>query len=214
MDTIKFLSRMSVSLALVMSASVFAADNDAAFVVSLQGKAKVSGGRSFDLSPLTKLRLGEQVTLDKGSKLQIVYLANNRKEEWNGVSQLKIGVDKSESSGKPTSVSSIPAAITNQIVNTPDSTSTSRVGMVRLRATSEIKLQEIEKNYQNYKQTVGQNNTLAEVYKLGELYNLKEYDMMSEMISQIRADRPNDHAIAELAAKYMLLVDNAKTSQQ
>lgn len=213
MKNFKSLTKVGVSLALLagLVGAVNAADNDAAFVVSLQGTAKVSGERAFNVAPLTKLRKGEQVALDKNAAIQIVYLASNRKEDWKGAANFTVGIEKSESTSKPINVSSIPAAITNQIINTPDSAGSSRVGMVRLRATNELKLQEVDKNYNAYKQSVGQGNTLAEVYKLGELYGMKEYDMMADMVSKIRADNPGDHAVAELAAKYMTLVEAAKS---
>lgn len=75
-----------------------------------RGATCACGGASpLVVSPYMQLRPGDRVTLDGGSRMQVVYYASGRKERWEGPLTFVVGADKSE--GVPTAVAELgPAA--------------------------------------------------------------------------------------------------------
>lgn len=82
-----------------------------ALLVEVGGGANCACGGASPLavSPYMQLRPGDQVTLDVGARVQVVYYATGRKERWEGPRTFVVGADRSE--GSPAAVAELgPAA--------------------------------------------------------------------------------------------------------
>lgn len=183
---------------------------DTAMITQLQGNVVQAGQPA---RALTKLRQGDTVALSPGAQVEIIYLDNGRQEKWANGSRFTVGSEKSEAlKGEPVSVSKIPLVIAKQLGKTPDgSTSTSRVGMVRLRATNLMKLREIEDNYLRFKQEAQPGSWVAELYKLNGLLTLNELALLEDFVGDMRRNAPNDPGVAEIAARYLQAAAQTKS---
>lgn len=195
-------------IALVASVGALAAGVDAALITSVQGKVVVGDKPA---TPFTKLQAGSVVSVEQGGKVQLVYFSSNKKEGWSGVAKFKVGGEKSEATtGKPEEVSNIPAVLTSQLLNSADSVSTNRVGMVRLRANP-LKVEEIQRNYQEYKKQNPQ-SFIAEAYALGAYVDAKQFTQAEGIINQLRTSYPKDGNALALVEQYQTEVANGLKS--
>jgi len=92
-----FFSIMSLAVFLIVllfggRAPVFAAGSQA-MITQFSGTAfMVNSGRNrVELLPFMKLHDGDQITLQKGAKLQLIYFSDGRKELWQGPAGFVVG---------------------------------------------------------------------------------------------------------------------------
>ena len=108
-------------LMVVMVACAAAAE--VGLVTAVLGSVKLQEGKTAasELKPFVKLRAGDQLLLDGGSGLQVVYFEGGRQEKWQGPGLLEVGDASSRSltgSGQP-EIKTLPAILVKQLAKTP-----------------------------------------------------------------------------------------------
>jgi len=177
---------------------------DVAFITQLKGTAVVGGtGKQRSAVALTKLQVGEQVTVSKDSQLRIVYFDGGRQETWNGNAELSIGsAESNKSAGAEPEVKKISSILSKQLAMTPTGESTSRVGMVRLRTASEAKVKEVEKNYAELRSGAPGDDSTPELYLLAALFQLGRYDQIESTLASLKSRQTESSEVDAIAERY------------
>lgn len=194
-------------------ASVALAAESGALITAVEGAAtRASSTGVQPLQAFTRLKEGDQVAMETGAKVKLVYLVNGRQEGWGGKGKLEIGPGESKSSGLGApQVTQLPAMLVAQIAKTPSVDSQGRAGMTRLRAIATPEaLAKIDNTYRQLRAEADQGDLNPEMYLLAGLFEVRALDRVEQAIEDLRANRPNDSQAKLLVALYQRAVRNAR----
>lgn len=182
-----------------------AADKEAGMLTLAQGTAGYISGQDKEkpVVAFMKVRTGDQLTLSKDAKLQVVYFENGRQETWTGPAKLAIGTNESKglNAANPTQVKTLPAIVIQQLSRAPAVVSDlkNRTGMIMVRSLPMVELRKLDENYTALRKDASADDVTPELYMLAGLHELKLYRDMKPVLEEMRKRQPNN---AEVEAVY------------
>jgi len=160
----------------------------------------------------SRLREGDQVSLNPSSRLRLVYFPNGRQETWSGNGRLVIGSEASKASGRlDAQVVQLPDILVRQIAKTPSADGQARAGMTRLRAiASTEQINKIENTYKQLRSQAKDDDLNPEMYLLASYLEMRELDRVEQIMQDLRARRSNDLQALALLGVYQRAVREAR----
>lgn len=190
---------------------------EAALVMSVHGRVlRLGEAAPLPVEAFVKLREGDLVSLEKDSRLQLVYFANGRQETWVGPGRLELSAQEGKASGLPAAqIKLLPLVMARQLARTPALDSQGRGGVTRLRAVSNPDaIARLEDSYQDLRTRAGRDELGPEAYLLSGLYELRELDRVEKVLADLQQGWPNHPEAALLISLYRKAVKNARESQR
>ena len=189
---------------------------EVALVTSVQGTvARLADAVPVVVEAFVKLKDGDRLSLEKGSRLQVVFFENGRQETWSGPGRLEMTPHQGKASGlPPPEVKTLPLVMARQLARTPTLESQGRGGVTRLRSVpgpdAMIKL---EDTYQDLKSSAGRDDLGPEMYLLSGLFDMRELDRVERVLGDLQQERPKNAEAALLITLYKKAVKNARESK-
>jgi hypothetical protein len=183
--------------------------------VSLQAEKEKAAAAA--LKSFVKLRAGDRLTLEDGSRLQLVYFDGGRQETWQGAGQLEVGTAASAAlkGGLKPAVKTLPAILVKQLSKTPSPDGNVKAGMIRMRSMpSGGTLESLEKNYADLRKQADAADRNPELYLLAGYFELREYDKLDALLRDLGEKSPADQEVKALTALYKRAVNNARMAQR
>lgn len=205
----KLIGLLLTAVLLLSMGSAMALSMDVAIVTSVQGAVTLAKEAGKPLVAFSKLQQGEKLTLSQNAKVQVVYFENGRQESWSGKGVVEIGAQESSSTLKP-EVKTLPPLIAKQLVKTPAANAQGRAGMIVMRsiATPE-KVKAIDDNYANLKKQAEPGEVSPELYLLSALFELKEFDRIRGVLSELGKNYPERSDVKDLIGHYQRMLAQA-----
>jgi hypothetical protein len=205
-----------VGLVIFGCSHVWAAE--VALVMSVQGRViRLGDAASAPVEAFVKLKEGDRLSLEKDTRLQLVYFENGRQETWSGPGRVEMTAREGKASDlPPAQVKLLPLVMARQLARTPALDSQGRGGVTRLRAIhAPDAMAKLENTYQDLKTTRAARDDLApEVYLLSGLYEMRELDRVEKVLSDLQQGWPNNPEAALLISLYRKAVKNARESMK
>jgi hypothetical protein len=209
-DTVRLLV---AGLLLTMATLAFAQSSEVALVTLLQGKVeRVSPLGKQPVEAFTKLRHGDLLTLDRGSRVQVVYFENGRQETWGGSGRLEITKAESTAVGlPPAEVKTLPPVMVRQITKTPVLDSQGRGGMMRLRSVATSSdVERIEQNYRQMRTEAAPNDLNPDLYFLSAMFEIRELNRVEQALADLQQRQRGNPDLGVVVAVYNKALKNAK----
>lgn len=189
------------------------AAGDVALITALHGKvSRVSIAGPGNVEAFVKLKEGDVLKLDKGSRIRLVYFESGRQESWSGEGRLEIAVNESKGIGLAApEVKVLPPILVKQIAKTPTLDSQGRAGVTRLRAIGSTNtLAKLEADYDRMRVESGGKDLNAEIYLLAGLFELRELDRVETMINELQASQKDNMEAMILVSLYRKALKSAR----
>jgi hypothetical protein len=187
---------------------------DPVLVTAVKGQAtRQSDAGTQPLQAFVKLREGDVLTLT-GAQVQLVYVAGQRQETWQGSGKVQVGATEGKGNGLPApQVRQLPEVMVKQMAKMPTTEGQGRAGAIRLRslATPEA-FEQIDQTYRQLRQGATADDLNPELYLLSSLFELKAYDRVEQAMADLRRDRPNDPQASALLGLYRKSIDSARNA--
>lgn len=203
-----------VGLVLLVSGQAWA--TEVALVMSVQGKVtRLAEAAQVPVEAFVKLKEGDRLTLDKDSRLQVVYFENGRRETWSGPGRLDMALREGKPGGLPApEIKLLPLVMARQLARTPALDSQGRGGVTRLRSVpSQSALIKLEDTYQVLKRRAEANDLGPEMYLLSGLFDMRELDRVERVLGDLQQEGPKTPEAALLISLYRKSVKNARESK-
>jgi hypothetical protein len=194
------------------------ADSDAevAMVTLLQGNVvRVATSGRQPVEAFTKLKHGDLLILDGGSRLQVVYFDNGRQERWRGGGRLEIAKSGGISTDLPSAeIKVLPPVLVKQIAKTPALESQGRAGMMRLRAFGTAEdIAKVEDTYKRMRNEAARDDLNPELYYLSSMFEMRELARVEQVIATLQKDQAGNPDVGVVVALYSRAVKNARESR-
>lgn len=189
---------------------------EVALVTSVQGMvARLADAVPVAIEAFVKLKEGDRLSLEKGSRLQVVYFENGRQETWSGPGRLEMTPHEGKANGlPPPEVKTLPLVMAKQLARTPTLDSQGRGGVTRLRSVpGPDALTKLDTTYQELKSRAGPDDLGPEMYLLSGLFDMRELDRVERVLGDLQQERPKNAEAALLIALYKKAVKNARESK-
>ena len=189
---------------------------EVALVTSVQGAvARLAGVAPVALEAFVKLKDGDRLSLEKGSRLQVVYFENGRQETWSGPGRLELTPLEGKAKDlPPPEVKTLPLVMAKQLARTPTLDSQGRGGVTRLRSVpGPDAMAKLDSTYQDLKSRAGPDDLGPEMYLLSGLFDMRELDRVEKLLGDLQQERPKNAEAALLVALYKKAVKNARESK-
>jgi len=188
---------------------------EVAMVMSVQGKV-MRLAEAVPVEAFVKLKEGDKLSLEKDSRLQLLYFDNGRQETWSGAGRLEMTLREGKASGlSAAEVKSVPLVMARQLARTPELDGQGRGGVTRLRAVpSADAIVRLEDTYQGLRSRAGPNDLGPEMYLLSGLFEMRELDRVERVIGDLQQERPKHPEAALLVSLYRNAVRNARESKK
>jgi hypothetical protein len=188
---------------------------EVAMVMSVRGNVmRLVGPTPVPVESFVKLKDGDRLTLEKDSRLQVLYFDNGRQETWSGPGRLELTTRESKSSGLAApEVKSIPMVMAKQLARTPALDSQGRGGVTRLRSVpAQDALARLEDSYQNLRSRAAPDDLGPEAYLLSGLFEMRELDRVERVLGDLHQERPKNPEAGLLIALYRKAIKNVRES--
>ena len=189
---------------------------EVALVTAVQGRVmRLADAAPAPVEAFVKLKEGDRLSLEKDTRLQLVYFENGRQETWAGPGRLEMTARESKATGLPAAqVKSLPLVMARQLARTPALDSQGRGGVTRLRAVrGPDAIAKLEETYQDLRTRAGRDELEPEMYLLSALYELRELERVEKLLGSLQQDWPNNPEAALLISLYRKAVKNARESR-
>jgi hypothetical protein len=190
---------------------------EVALVMSVQGKVtRLAEAVPVQVEAFVKLREGDKLSLEKDSRLQVLYFDNGRHEAWSGPGRLEMTPREGRAIGLPApEVKSVPMVMARQLAHTPALDGQGRGGVTRLRSVpSQDAISRLEDTYADLRSRAGPNDLGPEMYLLSGLFEMRELDRVERVVGDLQQDRPQNPEAALLVALYRKAVKNARENRK
>lgn len=190
---------------------------EVALVMSVQGRVlRLGDAAPMPVEAFVKLKEGDRISLEKDTRLQLVYFENGRQETWSGPGRLELSAQEGKASGLPAAqVKLLPLVMARQLARTPTLDSQGRGGVTRLRAVrNPDAMAKLEETYQELRTRAGRDELGPEAYLLSGLYEMRELDRVEKVLADLQQDWPNHAEAALLVSLYRKAVKNARESKR
>lgn len=210
---------------LFVAAQAWSAEAVFGMVTLLQGQAWYAGAGKKEKEPLSafmKIYIGDSVTLDAGSTIQLIDFDSGRKETWQGPAVLSIDREKGalavNSSHQP-EVSEMPDVVAREvrriskiidpsalqkagakIVRGSSDTETEQVAPVALDVSEERELNLARTTYQSLLKQTGASDITPELFLFSVLADYDQYDEMMGLIEVMKQKQPGNPTIDRLTS--------------
>lgn len=205
---------LCVCLMVLACGQVWAAE--VALVMSVQGRVlRLADAVQVPVETFVKLNDGDRLSLEQGSKLQVVYFETGRQETWAGPGRLEMSYREGKSSGMAApEIKQQPLVLTRQLARTPSLDGQSRGGVTRLRAIQTTDaVARIEKTYQDLRVKSDHDDLGPEMYLLSGLFEMRELDRVEKLLGELQQHWPKNDEAALLVSLYRKAVKNARESR-
>jgi hypothetical protein len=205
----------SISLFLLFCGQVGAAE--VALVMSVQGKVtRLAEAIPMAVEAFVKLKEGDKLSLDKDSRLQVLYFDNGRNETWAGPGRLEVTPREGKATGLPApETKSVPMVMARQLANTPSLDGQGRGGVTRLRSVpSHDAMTRLEDTYSDLRSRAGPADLAPEMYLLSGLFEMRELDRVERVLGDLQQDRPGNPEAALLISLYRKAIKNSRESKK
>lgn len=215
-------------MALLLSvtlAAAHAAGKEVALVTALQGRvgriAVDANGPGPSLQPQTiqafiKLMQGDQLTLDKDARLQLVYFDNGRIETWQGGGRLEISNTESRASGLPEpQVRTLTQGTARQLSRMPAVDSHGQAKAARSRSiAAPDAIANIENTYRRLRnETTDRSDLNPELYLLSGMFEVRELGRVEQVLSDLQRERGGEQQVKLLVSLYRRAIRNAREAR-
>jgi len=170
---------------------------DAALITLLQGEATVESEKGIKRPAVAFLKLasGDRLQLKPSARLQVVYFEGGRQETWSGSGVIELSSKEGRSATLQAEVKQLSPLLVKQIAKTPGAGQHGRAGMVVMRSlTPPGKVEQLEKQYGEFRQEATADDLTPEVFYLSGLIELKEYARAKTVLSMLRSRSDNPAA--------------------
>ncbi len=208
-----FLRYFCVGFLLLAGAPTWAAE--VAMVMSVRGKVmRLVEPAPVPVESFVKLKDGDRLSLEKDSRLQVLYFDNGRQETWSGPGRLELTAREGKASGlSAPEVKSLPMVMAKQMARTPALDSQGRGGVTRLRSVpSTDALARLEDSYQNLRSRAPPDDLGPEAYLLSGLFEMRELDRVERVLGDLHQERPKNPEAGLLIALYRKAIKNVRES--
>lgn len=209
------LRNFCVGLLVVGCGPIWAAE--VALVMSVQGRVvRLAEAVPVPVEAFVKLKEGDRLSLERDTRLQVVYFENGRQETWSGPGRLEMALNESRPNGLPAAdVKTLPLVMARQLARTPALDSQGRGGVTRLRAVpSPDAMAKLEATYKELRAGAARDDLAPEMYLLSGLYEMRALDRVEKMLGELRQDWPHNPEAALLISLYGKAVKNARESMK
>lgn len=189
---------------------------EVALVTAVQGRVtRLGDAVPAPVEAFVKLKEGDRLSLEKDTRLQVVYFENGRQETWSGPGRLDLSTREGKASGlPPAQVKMLPLVMARQLARTPALDSQGRGGVTRLRAVrSPDDVAKLEETYQDLRVRAGRDELGPEMYLLSGLYEMRELERVEKVLGDLQHDWPNNPEAALLISLYRKAVKNTRESR-
>ncbi|PKN71449.1 MAG: hypothetical protein CVU54_00045 [Deltaproteobacteria bacterium HGW-Deltaproteobacteria-12] len=196
---------------LVWTQSGYALTVDVGMLTQLDGKVEVIAGKGGKrpATSFLKVALGDRLLLGKDALVQIVYFETSRQEVWKGTGEVEIGNGEGRSSSLKPETRKLPPLVARQLVKTPVSRQYGKAGMVTVRSLSSDTVENLEKQYAEFRNLAAEGDTTPEVFLLTGLLEMKEYEKAQSVLEEFRAKLPVSAGLAAVISHFSPLVKEA-----
>lgn len=205
------LRNFCISLLIVGCSQVWAAE--VALVMSVQGRVvRLADAAPVPVEAFVKLKEGDRLSLERDTRLQVVYFENGRQETWSGPGRLEMTANEGKASGLPAAeVKTLPLVMARQLARTPALDSQGRGGVTRLRAlqTSDA-VARLESSYQELRAQAAADDLGPEGYLLAGLLDMRQLDRIEKTLDRLQQERPQSDQAAALVSLYRKVVKQAR----
>lgn len=188
---------------------------EAALVTALTGMVELEdgiGGKA-PLQAFIKLHDGDLLQLGDATRLQLTYFQSARQETWTGPGNIEIGaVESKAATGRlRPQTQHLSLQLAKQLAKTPASDSRGKVVVPRTRSIAPSDgIEHVQRAYQEMRAKAESNDRNPELYLLSAYFELKEYDRVRDVLSQLDGSYPGDLEIKILKSLYFRAINNAK----
>jgi hypothetical protein len=205
---------LCVSLIFLGFGSAWAAE--VALVMSVQGRVvRLAEAAPVPVEAFVKLKDGDRLSLEKDSRLQVVYFENGRRETWSGPGRLEMAVREGKPGGLPDpEVKLLPLVMARQLARTPTLDSQGRGGVTRLRSVpGQDAVSKLQSTYQDLRSRAEPDDLGPEMFLLSGLFELRELDEVEKLLGDLQRVQAKTPEAALLIALYRKAVKNARDSR-
>jgi hypothetical protein len=205
---------LCVSLIFLGFGSAWAAE--VALVMSVQGRVvRLAEAAPVPVEAFVKLKDGDRLSLEKDSRLQVVYFENGRRETWSGPGRLEMAVREGKPGGLPDpEVKLLPLVMARQLARTPTLDSQGRGGVTRLRSVpGQDAVSKLQSTYQDLRSRAEPDDLGPEMFLLSGLFELRELDEVEKLLGDLQQVQAKTPEAALLIALYRKAVKNARDSR-
>lgn len=191
--------------------------DEVALVMSVRGKVmRLAEKATVPVEAFVKLKEGDKLSLERGSRLQLLYFDNGRHETWSGPGRLETTVIESRASGLPApEVKSVPMVMARQLAHTPALDGQGRGGVTRLRSIGSLDaLAKLEDTYNDLRSRAAPGDLGPEMYLLSGLFEMRELERVERVIGDLQQDRAHNPEAALLISLYRKAVKNARENRK
>ena len=191
-------------------------------VTSVSGKVMLQSETSAAsaLQSFIKVRDGDQLLVEGPARLQVVYFDGGREETWLGPETGTITVGKRESKLKQgklqSSARTLPAILVKQLSKTPAGDGNVKAGMVRIRSLGSSvppgSADAAEKHYAEMRSRASSDDRTPELYLLASYFEVRQFEKLNQLLSQLNEKEPGNAALGELTALYAKAVAEAQAT--
>lgn len=168
---------------------------------------------SRTLQVFSKLHEGDQLSLPENANLQLVLFHSGEEQVWQGPGELQVhrsGISAQDAALQP-QVRQLPKLLVKQLAKTPAPDGQVKAGMVRLRSMpSGGTLESLEKNYAQLRKAAMATDRNPELYLLAGYFELREFELLQQVLTRMEKESPGDKEVAQLHALYARAVKDAK----
>ena len=189
---------------------------DVALVTALEGNvARVVEGARQPMQSFVKLKEGDQLTLDKDARIQLVFFESRRQESWQGAGKLEVTLMEGRGTNLPEpQVKVLPAVLVKQISKTPTLDSQGRAGAVRLRAIpTPSALAKLDSDYKQLRaETTDRDDLNPELFLLSGLLEMRQLERIEQVLGELKTSHPDNVEAKVLASLYQKTLKNLRES--
>lgn len=198
--------------AILMAASVFAAE-DVGLVNQLSGDVTyASGSSSSKVKTFMKMREGDRFTVPAGAQIRIVYFQGGRQESYNGPASFTAGTQASkQQSGAQPQLTTLPAGVPQKLAQTPDLVQIARLGRSggvqvrgaqqeqRLSPQAQAEVRQARETYEQMRKSAATDDIVPELYLYSVLQDHLLYGDMQGVVSEMQKRQPKNPDVAVMA---------------
>jgi hypothetical protein len=165
------------------------------------------------LKPFVKVRDGDRLSLQEGSRLQIVFFEGGRQETWKGAGALEVGSASSKvlKGNLQPEIKTLPPILVKQLTKTPSPDGSVKTGMIRMRSVpTPEKVELAEKAYADFRKQSDPADRNPEIFIFAAYFELREFDKLEVLLKSLGERSPKDQELNALIELYVGAVKRAR----
>ncbi|HCC53729.1 MAG TPA: hypothetical protein DEQ20_02195 [Desulfobulbaceae bacterium] len=202
-----------IAFLLLFPSATWAAES--ALITAVKGAVWVEDAKHEHIALRTfiKLHEGDNLQLGENASLQLIYFKSANQETWLGPGNIVIGEDKSKAitTQLQPQIKHLSTQFTTQLAKTPTTDSRGKIAVVRTRAFGpSANIEQVKRTYIDMCAKSEANDRNPELYLLSAYFEIKEYELVRETLTQLEARYPDYPEVKLLKSLYAKAINNAK----